>query len=144
MRAPRLLLPISDAFAAEAWVSPVEEKPQAAGGLLLWRDEDNFLCLAHEGDKILFQGNADGKWYLFGQGLWKTERTLLRLERSGNRVGAYCSMDGENWLSLGEAAFAVEEPVQVGLFAAGWHGFPLMLSDAAIRFSGVRIGHPLG
>jgi len=144
MRAPRLLLPISGAFAAEVWISPVREKPQAGGGLLLWKDEDKLLCLAHEGEKILFQGSMDGKWYLFGQGLWQAKRTLLRLERSGNRVVTYFAADGKNWLSLGEAAFAVEDPVQVGLFAVGWHGIPLMLSDAAIRFSGVRIGHLLG
>jgi len=147
MQAPRLLLPIPGAFAVEAWVSPAEEKPKASGGLLLWKNEDNFLCLAHEGDKIIFAGHRDGKWYLFGQGLWQMERTQLRLEWSGKRVVTYCSMDGRKWFSLGESAFSVEGPVQFGVFAANWRGFPpplpLTLSDAALQFSGIRIGHPL-
>jgi hypothetical protein len=44
---------------------------------------------------------------------------FLRLERLGGRVHALCSANGENWFTLGHAAFPVEGPVQLGLFTIG-------------------------
>jgi regulation of enolase protein 1 (concanavalin A-like superfamily) len=41
------------------------------------------------------------------------------LERAGERVRALCSADGAVWYAVGETAFPVADPVQVGLVAIG-------------------------
>jgi hypothetical protein len=41
------------------------------------------------------------------------------LERVGERVNAFCSADGDIWLTVGHVEFPVEDPVQVGMHAIG-------------------------
>jgi regulation of enolase protein 1 (concanavalin A-like superfamily) len=48
-----------------------------------------------------------------------SSRVFLRLERTGDRVDAFCSIDGENWFTAGYAVFPAEDPVQVGVYAIG-------------------------
>ena len=43
----------------------------------------------------------------------------LRMERTGEHVRALCSVDGEMWFLVGETRFAVDEPIQVGVYANG-------------------------
>jgi len=76
------------------------------------------------------------RWPLFGRlivlayrgniasrGLFNAESLILRLERKGNQLLAYCSGDGENWYNCGRGNcgwmnIGMEEPVQVGIFAS--------------------------
>ena len=58
-------------------------------------------------------------------------------------MDALCSADGENWFTVGHAAFAVEDPIQVGLHAIGnidrtiYRGaYP---DGAAIRFESFQL-----
>ena len=140
MRAPRLLRPIEGDFVIETWISSIGDKLKSGGGILIWKDEESFLYVAQEGGMINFQGNINGKWYLFGRGFWESDKTLLRLERFRDRVCIYFSSNNQNWFSLGEAILPVKDPVNIGLFAASWHGYPLFFFDTAIQFDNIRIG----
>ena len=70
------------------------------------------------------------------------ERIVLRLERAGGQVNAYCSADGEQWFTVGQVTFP-EGPAQVGLHAIGeidrtvYHGaYP---DGTAIRFESFQM-----
>jgi tetratricopeptide (TPR) repeat protein/regulation of enolase protein 1 (concanavalin A-like superfamily) len=120
--APRLLRPVSGDFAVQAVCCPVSEDSPAIGGILLWRDKVNYLRLErgtrgpHE---ISFHGWLANKEALIGRGRLPGERLILRLERIGLRVHALCSADGQNWFTVGQVEFPVEDPVEVGVHAIG-------------------------
>ena len=44
---------------------------------------------------------------------------VLRLERAGDEVRALCSADGQQWYRVGQATFAADAPLLVGLHAIG-------------------------
>lgn len=75
---------------------------------------------------------------------WATgEPVTLRLEVAGNRVSAFCSLDGERWYTLGRTIFTLDETVRVGVHAVGainrniYHGaYP---EGSAIRFADLKI-----
>jgi tetratricopeptide (TPR) repeat protein/regulation of enolase protein 1 (concanavalin A-like superfamily) len=120
--APRLLRAASGDFAVQTVCLPVLEEKPAIGGLLLWKDEENYLRLdrgTRGPYEISFQGclaNSDG---VIGRGRLPSERIFLRLERRGGQVRALCSADGATWYTAGSAALPVEDPVEVGLHAIG-------------------------
>ena len=45
--------------------------------------------------------------------------TYIRLERIGDEVSSYCSIDNENWLTCGKLTFSVDDPIQIGIYAHG-------------------------
>ncbi|MGD9099392.1 MAG: tetratricopeptide repeat protein, partial [Anaerolineae bacterium] len=109
-------------WAAQTACVPVTEKEPAIGGILLWKDKKNYLRLdrgATGEDGILFMGCLENRDILIGRGRLPSERILLRLERVGEQVSAFCSADGETWFTVGRVEFPVEEPLQVGLHAIG-------------------------
>ena len=89
---------------------------------MLWTNQEEYLRLdwgvrgPHE---VSFQGRVGNKEAFIGRGLLPAERLLLRLERLGPRVHALCSADGEDWFTVGQVEFPVEDPVEVGLYAIG-------------------------
>jgi regulation of enolase protein 1 (concanavalin A-like superfamily) len=92
------------------------------GGLLLWKDERNYLRLDRGmwgPDEVSFLGCIDQQDLRIGRGRLPAERIFLRLERLGARVNALCSADGETWFTAGHVEFSVDDPVEVGLFAIG-------------------------
>jgi hypothetical protein len=138
LSAPRLLRSVSGDFAVQTVCVPVSvaptscrqtsrqdacatEKP-AIGGLLLWKDKENFLRLdrgtrgKHE---ISFMGCLANKDVVIGRGRLPSERVHLRLERIGSRVNALCSADGREWFTVGHAEFPLADPVEVGLHGIG-------------------------
>jgi class 3 adenylate cyclase/CheY-like chemotaxis protein len=123
LSAPRFMREISGDFAVEVRMSPASDfvsdeknrKPQI-GGLLVWKDGDNFLR---------FEKGVHGRhevrlrWPVAGRGLLSGEEVYLRLERAGEQFSAYCSVDGENWLSCGKLALQMDDPIQVGICTIG-------------------------
>jgi hypothetical protein len=117
----------------------------AIGGLLLWKDEENYLRLERgraSAQEISFAGCLDNQDVIIGRGRLAFEssgRVSLRLERVSDRVRALCSADGEAWFSVGEVGFPDDGGVlQVGMYAIGmidrtiYHGaYP---DGTAIRF----------
>jgi len=158
LSAPRLVrdLPV----AAHRWVVQVSIEPAmvdrpALGGLLLWRDEQNWLTLdlGRFGRRdITFAGCVDNEDVTIGRGRlpkgpepgWAMGETVtLRLEADVRRVEALCSLDGEQWYSAGHATFPMDGTVQVGVHAIGmidrniYHGaYP---EGTAIRFTSFRL-----
>ncbi len=139
---------------------PVSEEKPAIGGLLIWKDRENYLRLDRgttgEHD-VFFGGCLENQDVIIGRGRLestnadlRSERVsgpsgqvFLRLERIGERVNALCSADGENWFTVGHVEFPVEDPVQVGLHAIGfidrsvYHGaYP---DGTAIRFESFQL-----
>jgi DNA-binding SARP family transcriptional activator len=155
LSAPRLLRAVSRDWAAQTVCVPVSGGKPVIGGLLIWRDRENYLRLdggtMGEHD-ILFSGSLGNQDVLIGRGRLESAsrrmggisgRVFLRLERVGERVNAFCSADGAKWFTVGHVAFPVEDPLQVGLHAIGnidrmvYHGaYP---DGTAIRFESFRL-----
>jgi DNA-binding SARP family transcriptional activator/predicted ATPase len=144
--APRLFrqAPENVDWAAQTGCRPAWDDRPAIGGLLLWQDQENYLCLGRGflgPCQIGFSGCLENHDAIIGLGrlpLGPTDHIFLRLERVADHVSALCSADGERWFSVGTVAFPVEGPLQVGLHAIGYihrhiyHGaYP---EGAAIRF----------
>jgi adenylate cyclase len=94
----------------------------AIGGLLLWKDRENFVRLDRGlagQHQVAFMGCLGDKWVILGRGRLPSERLFLRLERFGECVRALCSADGQCWFTVGQVVFPVEDPVEVGLYAIG-------------------------
>jgi regulation of enolase protein 1 (concanavalin A-like superfamily) len=146
LSAPRILRPASGDFAVQTVCVPVSAEKPAIGGMLLWKDKENYLRLdrgisgAHEISLVGCVGNKD---VIIGRGRLPTERVFLRLERIGSRVNALCSADGQAWFTAGHVEFPVADPVEVGLHAIGnidrtiYHGaYP---DGTAIRFESFQL-----
>jgi hypothetical protein len=152
LNAPRLMLEISGDFAIETKMAPVSEDMLKVGGLLVWKDERNFIRFEkgmngkHE---IGLSSNVDGDWQYSGRGLLVSSTTYLRLERSGDTFKAYCSGDGispakrdpENrgWLTCGEVSFAAEDPIQIAIHAIGGVSIHIGNVATATRFDYFKI-----
>jgi tetratricopeptide (TPR) repeat protein len=147
LSAPRLLRPApSGDLAVQAVCRPVSAEQPAIGGLLLWKDRENYLVLERGlvgPADICFRGCLGNKDLLIGRGRLPAERLSLRLERRGGRVRALCSADGASWLSVGSVEFPVADPVEVGVHAIGcidraiYHGaYP---GGAALRFDSFEV-----
>jgi regulation of enolase protein 1 (concanavalin A-like superfamily) len=127
---PRLLQEISGDFAVEIKMKAASDDLPSVGGLLIWKDEKNYIQFerGRDGkDEFGLSGSVGGEFEHFGRGLLASEVVYLRLERIGDRISAYCSGDGANpaerdaenrdWLTCGEVSFPVEAPIQVGIHA---------------------------
>jgi hypothetical protein len=122
MSAPRLLRAASGDFAVQLTCAPASAEKPAIGGLLLWKDQENFLRWERGGfgpNEVWFGGVVRNREQWFGRGRLRAERIILRLERQGSRVSALCSADGGTWFTAGHTEFAVEEPVKLGPYAIG-------------------------
>jgi tetratricopeptide (TPR) repeat protein len=120
--APRLLRPVSGEFAIQTICVPATPEKPAIGGLLLWRDRDNYLHLTRgqEGEhQVAFAGCIEKEDRMIGRGRLQADRMSLRLERCGDCVHALCSADGTDWFTAGRTQFPIGGPVEVGLHAIG-------------------------
>jgi regulation of enolase protein 1 (concanavalin A-like superfamily) len=124
LSAPRLLREASGDLVLQTTCLPASDDRPAIGGLLLWADEQNYLRLdrgAYGGDDVSLGGCLGNEDLVLGRGrLYEgAGRVTLCLERRGERVEALCSADGEQWFTVGHAAFPAGDPVQVGVHAIG-------------------------
>jgi tetratricopeptide (TPR) repeat protein len=157
LTAPRWLrpAPAEDCFAVQTVCVSVSDDMPAIGGLLLWRDKENYLRLdvgTRGADEISFQGCMENEDLVIGRGRLQGSApeseqgsasrgpAWLRMERKGDTVRALCSADGEKWHTAGSVDFPFEgeAEIQVGLHAIGsidrsiYHGaYP---DGTAIRF----------
>jgi len=128
-------------FALQTICVAVSDEKPAMGGLLLWKDKENFLRLdrgIRGKSQLSFMGYLGNKNVIIGRGRLPAERVFLRLERLGRQVRALCSADGKNWFTVGQVEFPIEDPVEVEVHAIGsidrtvYHGaYP---EGTAIRF----------
>jgi len=144
--APRLLQEISGDFGVEVKMKAALDDLPSVSGLLVWKDEENYIRFErgmHLKDEISLAGNVQGEYNHFGRGMLASEILYLRLERIGDRFSAYCSSDGENWMTCGDVRFPAEDPIQIGIHAIGkigWVGM-INLGDmvTATRFDYFRV-----
>jgi len=127
----------------------------AIGGLLVWKDKRDYLWLevGRFGKRdVDFGGCIDNKDLVIGRGRlpgapgagWGMgEQVTLRVEVNGDHVKALCTLDGEQWYSVGHTTFPMDDTVQVGVHAIGmidrtiYHGaYP---EGTAIRFTDFRM-----
>ncbi|MBN1890820.1 MAG: tetratricopeptide repeat protein, partial [Thermoflexales bacterium] len=147
--APRLVRPVEGDWAAQVTCSAASTDLPAAGGLLLWKDQHNHLRLdVGQLDRraIVLIARVAGRAAVVGRGrlpLGLETQVWLRLERTGKQVRALCSQDGRQWFGVGQAALPAQDPVQVGVYAAGnieWatyrRAYP---AGTAIRFTTFRL-----
>ncbi len=122
--APRWLRRASGDLCVQTVCVPAREDRPTIGGLLLWQDEKNYLRLdrgvfgAHE---ITLMGCVENEDVVIGRGRLHdaSERIYLRLERAGNRAHAFCSVDGEQWYTVGQVTFPAQDRLEAGVHAIG-------------------------
>jgi regulation of enolase protein 1 (concanavalin A-like superfamily) len=98
------------------------ERSNILAGLLLWRDEQNFIRLeleTHTSERLVVHLDAcvAGRYWGVGWGPCPRRPLWLRLERDGEEIRGLCSVDGENWLTCGSLQLPVGEREQIGLSA---------------------------
>ena len=151
--APRLMrdlsIEVSDLIVQVMSEQASDDRP-AAGGLLLWLDDQNYLwlqCGRFGSRDIAFGGCSGNKDIVVGRGRLPREKSsehvFLRMEYTGGKVKAFCSADNEQWFSIGCTTFLVESGMQVGVHAIGnidrtiYHGaYP---DGVAIRFTSFQL-----
>jgi class 3 adenylate cyclase/predicted ATPase len=155
-RAPRMLRAVDGNWAMQTVCGPalgrsVEDGCGVVGGLLLWKDEENYLCLdrgAGGPREIALMGSIANRDVVIGRGclpqwLGPADRVFLRMRRTEERVDALCSVDGDVWFSVGHVDLPVDDPVQVGVYAIGIRDpviYPHVCADnAAVRFEAFRM-----
>jgi adenylate cyclase len=153
--APRLLLPAPpDAYWSAQTVcvtaSGTSDRP-AIGGLLLWKDKQNYLHLdvgSMGMNALSFLGCINDQDLIIGRGMLIVPesgngRIILRMERVGDRVNALCSADGTEWFTAGSVRFPVTAPLEIGLVALGvmhpWIYPDACVDGTAIRFESFTI-----
>jgi len=122
--APRLLRTVAGDLVAQTHCGPIRGGgAPVLGGLLLWADRRNWLILiagARGERQVAYVAQIDGRIATIGRGLLPaSDQVVLRLERTGARVDALCSVDGERWFTVGHVAFSAPDSLQVGLYAIG-------------------------
>jgi DNA-binding SARP family transcriptional activator/regulation of enolase protein 1 (concanavalin A-like superfamily) len=121
LNAPRLLATVEGDFVAETRLELGGDKP-ALAGLLLWRDEQQFVRLelrgrAGEPATVHLEACVAGSFRQIGRGLCPQQPAWLRLERTGDEARGLCSADGQRWLTCGAARLPQGKTEQVGLAA---------------------------
>lgn len=121
MDAPRLLMEVTEDFAIETRMR-ISPQLREHGGLIIWKNENQFLRLektsgphAFRGD-VRFERHVNRRFGLVARGGMRRVRELfLRLERRGNQFSAFASQDGIHWRGVGVTRVAMGPRVQVGL-----------------------------
>jgi class 3 adenylate cyclase/tetratricopeptide (TPR) repeat protein/regulation of enolase protein 1 (concanavalin A-like superfamily) len=124
LSAPRLMIETSGDFAVQVCISPASKDKPKIGGLLLWKDDKNYICFERgdsDPDGFQFYGYINKEQLMAGRGFLPEEAdmTYIRLARIGDEFTSYCSTDGENWLTCGKMTLPMEDPIQVGIHAIG-------------------------
>jgi hypothetical protein len=114
--------PLSGDFTLQVTCGPGADERPAIGGLLVWQSEQYWFCFetgTRGPEEVNLRGFLDNFDQVFGRGQVDSQSRVLRLERHGDQLSAFCSPDGETWFNAGSAQIATPHPVQVGLHAIG-------------------------
>jgi len=122
--APRMLLraALVGDFILQVACSPAAEDRPGIGGLLVWQSDQYWFCFESGGrgpEEVTLRGFRENYDYVFGRGQLDGLTKLLRMERRGEQLTAYCSADGQAWFYAGSTQVATPYPVQVGVHAIG-------------------------
>ena len=122
--APRLLYQdtLSGDFTIQVRCSQGSENRPTIGGLVVWQSDQYWFCLeigTRGPDEITLRGFLDNYDQVFGRGKLKSDQKLIRLERRGQTLSAYCTGDGKTWFFTGCAEISTPFPVSLGIHAIG-------------------------
>ena len=118
--APRLIRPISGDFAIETKISKSQDGNFLSGGLLIWKDEENFIRFDRGTwgfDTIFLQKREGGLFQHVGDWFFRDNPIHLRIERIGYDFNALFSSDGKKWDEAAKFKFDQSDPLYVGLHA---------------------------
>ena len=114
--APRIVQQVAADFAITTRVTIHPEHNYQGAGLLIWQDTENYIRL----ERTLVRGvNMGGR--VFGGRTFAIEipfsidTVYLRLERAGDRVDGWYSIDGSSWSHAGDSQFPAGGTLNVGL-----------------------------
>ena len=151
--APCLLRHHEGAFIAQTICMSHSPELPAMGGLLIWKDNQNYLRLdwgSRGVGEITLLGCLDNKDTILGRGrlpqYHSNDPVFLRVEQVGQRVMALCSADGNNWFRVGQTEFRNPTTPMVGLYASSNIERTLypgaFVNGTAIHFSGFWLAWP--
>ena len=142
LSAPRLVKDISGDFIIETKIFN-GSRGKKSGGLLLWKDEDNFIRFEMPSNIFTLEGTVyfgakkAGRFIHPGTHPFDAEPAWLRLERNGDRFTGYVSSDGERWYRCGWADISMEDPIKAGI-----HALCPLAPVTSTRFEYLRIYGP--
>ncbi len=118
--APRLLRKISGDFIIETMMTDGENYTRH-GGLLIWKDEQNFIRLetstySYWPNTIYCGANINGRFIHPGVHPLTTKSAYLRIERKDDRFTVYVSTDNREWYRCGWVDMFVADPIKVGIY----------------------------
>lgn len=144
--APCLLRPLSGEAAVLVRLVDIRAQECHAAGLLLYTSRGNYLAFGRINylafgkmdaiaNEVSLQVCREDRLETVARGWLPGTELHLRLERRGHQVFAWCSNDGMQWQSCGEALISEEEPLQAGLYVACAPTMPVAMA----RFEEFRI-----
>ena len=126
--APRILQPASGDITIETKVSTITNDNIQSAGIVLWKDESNFLRLEraqrYDFQEILFIGTINGVWSMPSPEVSNPgvvlhipniNPTYLRMIRTGNVYSGYYSEDGVLWNFAANITMTIDDPIKIGL-----------------------------
>jgi hypothetical protein len=125
LSAPRFLTAVDGTVVLQTACVPASPLKPALGGLLLWKDNENYLRLTRgvfARQDVALTGCLEGEDVAVGRGLAPIAaqgQLHLRLQWRAGQVAAFCSADGTQWFAVGRTPFPVQGPIQVGVHAIG-------------------------
>lgn len=119
--APRILQTVEGNLTIETKVEADWNASIQSGGIVIWKDQNNFLRLErayrYGHQQILFIGMINGVWSMRNVlNIPAINPTYLRLERKGNIYSGYYSKDGKSWNFIDNITLNVYDPIQIGLY----------------------------
>ena len=122
LNAPRLLQAkaVSGDFAIETSISAPKNGRFQSGGLLIWKDEDNFLRFERGtwgADTVILQKREHGIFGHIVDLFFEENPAYLRMERRKSSYKALISEDKEKWQEVCSFNFEASDPLGVGIHA---------------------------
>jgi len=122
LNAPRLLQAkaVSGDFAIETSISAPKNGRFQSGGLLIWKDDDNFLRFERGtwgADTIILQKSEHGIFGHIVDLFFEENPAYLRMERRKSSYKALISEDKKNWKEACSFNFEASDPLGVGIHA---------------------------
>jgi len=113
---PRLARTIEGDCTVRVCLSAVDEKTPKSGGVIAWKDSDNFALLAVDlRDEVQFYIKKDGIFKMVGRGHMEGKAHWLGFQWEGSQLISLCSLDGQDWYSAGQVRFEGNE-LQFGIY----------------------------
>jgi parallel beta-helix repeat protein len=150
---PRIMQPVDGNFSVETKLSAVFNESVQSGGIVVWKDENNYLRLErayrYGYQEIIFNGMIEGIWSTMGPEtvdpgalihVPNINPTYLRLTRGDKTYRGYYSTDGLNWIFLANITMKTDYSVTAGLYNVLRGDSEFNATASTISFDYFRVG----